>query len=704
MDNFGRRLRALLFPPDTGSYQFGIASDDASVLYLSPSTNPAQAAPVARVNGWTNFRQFTKETNQMSAVVQLTNGQPCYIEAVMKEGTGGDNLTVMWVRPGSVTNIPIPGQFLRPVGMAPPVITAHPPPSVVLMENDITLLRVEVARRLNVGYRWQINGTNAPAGGDAEFVYGPAARFNHNDQIRAIVTNLHGPVTSQVAAINVVPDTVPPTVSAAAMFDGTRVEVMFSEPVEAATATNPTSYTVPGGPAVTAARLSSDGRSVLLTLASPVTTGVTVRVTGVRDRASMPNTIVTDTPATAGARLGPPPLAIWRGVRESAGPSSRRTPLGITELHYHPAPRGDGRETEFIEIYNSVEWPWDLGGYRLSGEVSYLFPPGTVVSGRSYVVVAAAPADLQAVHGLSNVLGPYSGRLGNGGGEVRLVGRLGEVLLELEYDDEPPWPAAPDGGGPSLILARPSYGERDPRAWAAGTVDGGTPGGPDPWTSHAWSTVVINEWLAHTDDPQEDFIELFNAGTQAVSLAGCWLSDDAATNKFRIPDGEVIPAGGHRAWTQSQLGFALDAAGEVIFLRAGRSHRDRRRGLRALGQRRFQRADPRWRCRLERGRCAHTRRPQHPAPSRPHRHQRDHVPPYHRGSGRRVHRASQLEHAGRIASRLADPRRHFVQPVCGGLAPAGRPSRDRGRCRPSTQPLSVADGDQLFRQFFRQPL
>ncbi len=563
-DNYGQRLRALLIPPTSGVYRFAIASDDASVLYLSPTTNEADKIPIARVDGWTNFRQFNKEANQSSAAIPLTNGSAYYIEVLQKEGVGGDNLSVLWVMPGNVTNIPIPGAFLRPIGMPPPVITSQPPTELTVMVGDPLILEVKVQRSLNVGYCWQRNEQPIPGASNSLFIINALSVTNDQDRYRCIVTNLHGAVTSQTCVLSVVPDTRPPAIASVRVASPLMVEVMFTEPVDPSNAV----WTIEGGGAVVAARSSLDRRSVLLTLASPLTTGVTVRVSGVRDLAETPNMIA---PGSAGAAFLTPgftPPNVLFGRRESPGPSTRRTPIAITEIHYNPPDRPDGRDLEFIEIYNSVEWPWDLSGYRLGGEIGYTFPAGTVISGRSYRVIAAAPSDVAAVYGLSNVLGSYTGRLSNGGGTVRLIGRLGEVLLEAEYDDDPPWPAAADGAGHSLVLARPSYGEGDARAWAASTWPDGSPGMADPLTTQTWTGVVINEWLAHTDDPVEDFVELYNASTQAVSLAGFWLSDDPATNKFRIPDGTVIPPGGYLVWTQSQLGFALDAAGEVIVLRA----------------------------------------------------------------------------------------------------------------------------------------
>jgi len=122
MDNYGQRMRALLTAPQSGTYRFAIASDDASNLYLSPTTNPAAKGLIARVDGWTNPRIFTSSTIQQSSNITLTAGQKYYIEVLQKEGGGGDNVCVRWILPSGVTNAPIPSTYLRPFGVPPPVI------------------------------------------------------------------------------------------------------------------------------------------------------------------------------------------------------------------------------------------------------------------------------------------------------------------------------------------------------------------------------------------------------------------------------------------------------------------------------------------------------------------------------------------------------------------------------------------------------
>lgn len=235
----------------------------------------------------------------------------------------------------------------------------------------------------------------------------------------------------------------------------------------------------------------------------------------------------------------------------------------ISEIMYRPAVP----ELAFVELFNSSPLTKDLSGWRLDGAITYAFPSGTIVTGRSFVVVAMDPMALSAAHDLTaEVLGPYEGTLNRNSGSLRLYNRLGGLALEAEYSARYPWPAAPAGGGHSLVLARPSYGEGTREAWAASALKGGSPGAHEPVVSDPLDAVVINEFLAHTDDPVLDFVELFNTGTLSVDLSGAWLSDKAETNRFRIPDGTILPPGGFIAYDETELGFAFAASGEAVFL------------------------------------------------------------------------------------------------------------------------------------------
>ncbi len=109
VSDYGQRVQGYIYPPTTGQYVFWIASDDNSQLWLSTNSNPANigSSPIAYNNSWTSYEEWTEYASQQSAPITLVAGQHYYIEALMKQGGGGDNLSVAWMLlPSGGTQVP----------------------------------------------------------------------------------------------------------------------------------------------------------------------------------------------------------------------------------------------------------------------------------------------------------------------------------------------------------------------------------------------------------------------------------------------------------------------------------------------------------------------------------------------------------------------------------------------------------------------
>ncbi|MDD4174062.1 MAG: lamin tail domain-containing protein, partial [Kiritimatiellae bacterium] len=567
-DYYGQRVRALLTPSVTGAYTFWVATDDGGELWLGTDHTAASRRRIAYVSGWTNSREWTRELNQKSAPIALTAGTRYYIEVLQKENTGGDNLAVAWQVPGTTATNVIPAAVLTPY-LDPPVIRTQPI-SLDIEEQwagqrSVTFT-VAAVRQGGVTYQWQRDGVNLP--GATASVYTLTADFaNSNRLFRCVLSNLAGTVTSAAARYRFVPDVTAPALTAWSVFHDRRILTLaFSEPLDPASATNPAAYAV-SGRAVLDATLLEDGAGVALHLDTALTAGAvhTLALT-VQDRAVPANTL-----ALTGFSFVPPlnapvPAALVRGGREPAGPSSRRTAIAITEISHTPASRSDGRDLRFVELYNSNPFYQDLSGYRLSGVFDYTLPTGTVLAANGYLVVAPSPADVTAVTGLQQVVGGFEAYAFDGSGEITLHDALGAWLSTVTYGDDPPWPVAADGSGHTLVLARPSYGERDADGWSASALPGGSPGAADPARPATFEAVLINEVLAHSG-ATPGFIELHNLADTPRALGGCVLKrDDLGAPGYLIPDGTELPARGFLAFHEAALGFLIDGSGDTVWL------------------------------------------------------------------------------------------------------------------------------------------
>src|SRR5205085_11385027 len=103
---YGQRMRGFIIPPANGDYTFWIATDDQGVLFLSTDSDPATKQQIAFVPGWTSSRNWFGYAEQQSAPITLQAGRTYYVEALMKENGGGDNLAVRWQLPDGTIEEP----------------------------------------------------------------------------------------------------------------------------------------------------------------------------------------------------------------------------------------------------------------------------------------------------------------------------------------------------------------------------------------------------------------------------------------------------------------------------------------------------------------------------------------------------------------------------------------------------------------------
>ncbi len=114
----------------------------------------------------------------------------------------------------------------------------------------------------------------------------------------------------------------------------------------------------------------------------------------------------------------------------------------------------------------------DLSNGPVRRGVDFLFPPGTLLAPRAFVVVAEDPATISNRYGV-NAFGPWTGGLNNEGEELTLRDALNDVVDRVDFKSEFPWPVAANGNGPSAQLVHPSLDNDLGSSWRSATP---TPG------------------------------------------------------------------------------------------------------------------------------------------------------------------------------------------------------------------------------------
>ncbi len=143
----------------------------------------------------------------------------------------------------------------------------------------------------------------------------------------------------------------------------------------------------------------------------------------------------------------------------------------ISELMYHPT---DEAPVEFLELANRGDTAENLSGWCLATGINFCFPDGTTIGPGEYLVVTDELAAFPGVYGDSVVpVGEYAGSLSNGGETIDLLDGSGATIDSVDYDDSSPWPASPDGNGPSLELIDLDFDNNQAESWLASIADVG---------------------------------------------------------------------------------------------------------------------------------------------------------------------------------------------------------------------------------------
>ncbi|MEM7385998.1 MAG: lamin tail domain-containing protein, partial [Verrucomicrobiota bacterium] len=152
------------------------------------------------------------------------------------------------------------------------------------------------------------------------------------------------------------------------------------------------------------------------------------------------------------------------------------TGLRIVEIHYNPP---GGIPHEFVELRNVSSSALSLAGVRFTDGIEYTFPEYELGPGERVLVVADLFAFAEH-HGPGlPVLGPFTGRLANGGETLALSLPSPSSLAIQRFRYEDSWFPESDGGGYALEATHPLNGNElwDQReGWKPGSRVGGSPG------------------------------------------------------------------------------------------------------------------------------------------------------------------------------------------------------------------------------------
>ncbi|WP_423127703.1 CotH kinase family protein [Gaoshiqia sp. Z1-71] len=150
----------------------------------------------------------------------------------------------------------------------------------------------------------------------------------------------------------------------------------------------------------------------------------------------------------------------------------------INEIMYNPSNEFDSGD--WVELYNNSSSYINLTNWILKDSDdtnSYRFAPNTIMEPHAYLVVCRDQDAFSAVYpGVSNFQGPLGFGFSSAGECIRLYNNNSELVDQVCYASEYPWPTEPNGGGYTLELKDPDADNSLAHNWFTSLTKNGTPG------------------------------------------------------------------------------------------------------------------------------------------------------------------------------------------------------------------------------------
>jgi len=321
---------------------------------------------------------------------------------------------------------------------------------------------------------------------------------------RASVHPDGGTPGAQNSVYSTSPDTVRPQVTYTSVFSLTEIIVGFDKPLDSASMVG-ASYTLNQGVTVTSVQTAPTLESVLLSLSSPIDSGLSYTLTISLAEDCLGNQLI---PYTGVIGLGKAPKPF---------------DLVITELYPSPEEGGAIPDQEFVEIYNRSGHLIRLEGVQIADASSSSQLYYSILPADSFAIICNDDYESE-FEAFGQVIPVSTLPSLNNSGDIISLTKGNQILDLVDYTDDWYGNADKSGGGYSLERSAPNELCGQSRIWKASShPDGATPGQVNSSFDLDQSSdgaSILSAYFTSLDELEVVFDQRMDTTAQAVIHVG----------------------------------------------------------------------------------------------------------------------------------------------------------------------------------------
>jgi|GEM_PF-116738 len=230
----------------------------------------------------------------------------------------------------------------------------------------------------------------------------------------------------------------------------------------------------------------------------------------------------------------------------------------FSEFNYKSHPNMDAGD--WVEIYNRDSIPVNLKHWKFKDSdktQAFMLPDSLTLQVGGFLVLCEDTTAFRACYADSiQIAGNFDFGLSSSGDHLQLYDLWDNLVSEVDYSSDAPWPQNIDGTGRTAEVIDINEDVNQGSNWRDGCL-GGSPG-RFPGTCYDTANIIVTEINFKSANIKNtgDWLEIYNHDTLAVDLSGWTFRDANTAHEYLFPEELWLDAGKYLVLVEDSVAFA----------------------------------------------------------------------------------------------------------------------------------------------------